>query len=519
MTEFEELTIKLKKIYSAYESNPQIIKKLHEYLDKQLPDALKHFIEKQAIQLKRKQILEKHSQIYIDKFLNNPDKQYFYIHQSNIFISYDGENYKIINEDDIWHILLRDISTKEMLTPWKHKIKNSVIKLIKDRYLIASIPESCTIQYIIQHLTPVLFKSKDGAKYFLTILGDNILKKKTTYSHFIRNDSQEFIIVLQDHIQCLLGAQCSPCETFKFKYYKHDYKDCKIINFKDSVRIKTCWEGFIKNNVLNIIAVATHYSNQFQTAENYVKTHCQNQEFIHSNCYLSNITETILIDKFIDEWIEDSNTNGKITWSEMYYLWKSFIRGTCNFPIMPISLKNLKTQLSKKLKYDEIDDVYNMITSAKLSYVKIFQGFWNENITTGEDEFEVSELWSLYLSWIEPKNVKTNEINEEKMLFLIEHFSKTPLIGGKMVPQIKCDLWDKQEEMKEILNQLKVDYNFYQEEDIAIFKLYKDYCKKILETKSNKTVSKKYFEKYITKIIPSEYIKNNNLLKEYWTNF
>ena len=130
MTEFEEIIIKLKKIYDNYEDNPVIIKKIHEYLDKQLPHALEHFIEKQANQLKRKQALEKHSQIYIDNFLNNPDKQYFYISQSNIFIFYNGENYKIINEDDIWHILLRDISTKETLTPWKHKIKNSVIKLI-----------------------------------------------------------------------------------------------------------------------------------------------------------------------------------------------------------------------------------------------------------------------------------------------------------------------------------------------------------------------------------------------------
>ena len=519
MTEFEEIIIKLKKIYDNYEDNPVIIKKIHEYLDKQLPHALEHFIEKQANQLKRKQALEKHSQIYIDNFLNNPDKQYFYISQSNIFIFYNGENYKIINEDDIWHILLRDISTKETLTPWKHKIKNSVIKLIKDKHLTSSIPESCTIQYIIQHLTPTLFKSKSEAKYFLTILGDNILKKKTPMSHFTRIESQEFITVLRDHIQWLVGKHCLPCETFKFKYYNHDYKHCRIINFNDSVRIKTCWEGFIKNNVLNIIAVATHYSNQFQTAENYIKAHCQNQEVIHSICYLSNITETILIEKFIDEWIEESNTNSKITWNEMYYLWKSFIRRICNFPIMPMLLKNLKTQLSKNLKYDEINDTYNMITSAKLSYVKIFQEFWDENIAIGEDEFEVSELWSLYLSWIDPKNIKINEINEDKMLFLIEHFSKTPLIDGKMVPQIKCSLWDKQEEMREILNQLKIDYNFYQEEDIAIFKLYKDYCKKILDTNSNKTVSKKYFEKYITKIIPSEYIKNNKLLKEYWINF
>jgi len=75
--------------------------------------------------------------------------------------------------------------------------------------------------------------------------------------------------------------------------------------------------------------------------------------------------------------------------------------------------------------------------------------------------------------------------------------------------------------MEDIINQLKVDYNFCQEEDISIFKLYKDYCKKILDSSSSskRTVSKKYFEKYISKIIPSEYIKDNRLLKEYWTEF
>jgi len=519
MSEFEKMNVKLKKLYDNYESNPIIVNKIHEYLDKHVPRALELFIERQAAQLKRKQALEKNSQIYIDKFLNNPDKQYFFIPQSNVFIFYDGENYKIINEDDIWHTLLRDISTKDNLKPWKHKIKNSVIKIIKDKSITSSIPESCTIQHIIQHLTPILFKSKSEAKYLLTLLGDNILRKNTNISHFMRIESNEFMIVLQDHIQCMLGSQCTPCSTFKFKYYKQDYKECRILNFNDAVRIKSCWEGFIKNNVLNIIAVATHYSNQFQTAENYIRLHCQNQEVIHSICYLSNTTEDILIKKFIDEWLEDSNDSGEITWNEMYYLWKSFIRTTCNFPIMPIILKNLKAKLSYNLKYEASNDAYKMIISPKLSYVKIFQKFWNENIIAGEDEFEVSELWSLYLNWIAPKNIKTNEINEEKLLFLIEHFSQAPMIGGKIVPCIKCNLWDKQEEMREILNQLKLDYNFYQNDDVQIYKLYKDYCKKILEGTTHKTVSKKYFEKYITKIIPSEYIKDNKLLKEYWTDF
>jgi len=116
------------------------------------------------------------------------------------------------------------------------------------------------------------------------------------------------------------------------------------------------------------------------------------------------------------------------------------------------------------------------------------------------------------------KNAKVTGINEEKLRFLIEHFAGSP-ITGKYVTDIKCSLWDKQAEMEDIINQLKVDYNFCQEEDISIFKLYKDYCKKILDSPSKRTVSKKYFEKYISKIIPSEYINDNRLLKEYWTEF
>ena len=139
---------------------------MEEYMNKQLPHALDLFVER----INRKHNLEKQSNIYIDKFLNNPEQQYFYIPQSDLFIFYIGENYVLIIEDTIWHILLTDISTKSHLIPWKHKIKNLVIKKIKEeKSLLTSIPESCTIQYIIQHLTPILFRSKSESKYFLTL--------------------------------------------------------------------------------------------------------------------------------------------------------------------------------------------------------------------------------------------------------------------------------------------------------------------------------------------------------------
>ena len=511
---FNILSDKLEKIYKNYEHRPEIIKKIDEYLSKQLPHALLLYIER----INRKQELEKNSELYIDKFLNNPEKQYFYIQYSNIFIFYNGINYKVINEDDIWHAILSDISTQKELVSWKHKIKNSIIKKIKEKTITQSIPESCTIQHIIQHLTPTLFKTKSEVKYFLTIIGDKILKKQSTKIHFARLESHEFLSFLQDHVQCILGKNCLLCQSVQYKYYNQDYKECRILNFNESIKIKNCWDSFIKSNVLNLIAVSTHYSNQFQNAETYISKKCQDEEVIRTICYLSNTNSNFLIELFTSSWFETSN-NGEITWSEMYYLWKSFIRTECDLPIMPIFMKNLKSQLSTKFNYNESTASFTMIMSSKLLYVKTFHDFWNATIESGDDEFEISEIWSLYLYWLHQQNGETNGINEEKIHFLIEHFSKSSIINGKTVLNIKCNLWDKQCEMNEILNQLKVDYNFYQDDDISIYKLYKDYCSKILESTNGKTVSKKYFEKYITRMIPVKYIKENQLLKEYWTTF
>ena len=125
----QNMTISLNNLYEKYKEQPEVLAKMEEYLNKQFPHALELFINR----INRKQNLEKQSNLYIDKFLSNPEQQYFYIQQSDLFIFYNGENYTIINEDTIWHILLSDISTKDELIPWKHKIKNLVIKQIKEK--------------------------------------------------------------------------------------------------------------------------------------------------------------------------------------------------------------------------------------------------------------------------------------------------------------------------------------------------------------------------------------------------
>ena len=57
--------------------------------------------------------------------------QYFYISNSDIFISYNGEEFKLINESELLHQILTGISQNKTLLPWKQKIKIKIIKIIK----------------------------------------------------------------------------------------------------------------------------------------------------------------------------------------------------------------------------------------------------------------------------------------------------------------------------------------------------------------------------------------------------
>ena len=53
------------------------------------------------------------------------------------------------------------------------------MKQIKDKKLFQSIPETETIQNVLNFLYPFIFDDKETAKYFLTILGDNIFYGST----------------------------------------------------------------------------------------------------------------------------------------------------------------------------------------------------------------------------------------------------------------------------------------------------------------------------------------------------
>ena len=110
------------------------------------------------------------------------------------------------------------------------------------------------------------------------------------------------------------------------------------------------------------------------------------------------------------------------------------------------------------------------------------------------------------------KGATVSGINEEKMQFLIEHFAGSP-ITGKFITSIKCNLWDKQGDITEAF-QNKFNKNI--ESSPSIYDSYVMYCKYSNNNGKLLTVSKKYYYKYIDKVIPNQYIKDGRILLNYW---
>ena len=83
----ESILCKVDELYDLYKSSPETLKKMDFYVNKQLPGLLKKFDDQE----KKNLFLQKESDKYINDFLTNPENQYFYIKNTDIFIFYDGE--------------------------------------------------------------------------------------------------------------------------------------------------------------------------------------------------------------------------------------------------------------------------------------------------------------------------------------------------------------------------------------------------------------------------------------------
>ena len=501
----------LTEIYKNY-SDPRIHNKILEFIKRELPERLDIYINR----IERIEGLEKGADAFINEFLINSDTKYTYITKPNIFIEYSGRQFKLVNESEILHRILTGISKNKALIPWKYKIKNMIVKKIKETSMFDTIPESHTIQKVLSYLTPLLLQTKEEAKYFLSVIGDNILKKSQDRIHLLDIKVKDFIKALSDNLFCYFKNKYHIDSTLKYAWYEHPYEKCRIINFNKVVANVNCWNTFIKYHILDILAVAVHYSNRFENSDKYAFSLAGN-EAMDGVMYLKKNKECDIINKFIEENLLVVNDNtATITSKEIQYLWKKFLMDK-KLPSV-IFLSQLTDKLGKVLIYNNEQDSYIGITSKFLGNSEFLRNFWEDfMIEEPFEEIEIADLYSIYTIQLAANKEHGIPVSESGFIAILEHFYDIVVIDNKYIKNYKCLLWDKKQEIITILEELKITYKFspeYFEKSIDI--IYTDYCARC-KTKFNYRVSNKQeFEKYIRQIIPDKFIIRKRILNDYW---
>jgi hypothetical protein len=526
----------LNDLLDKYKENEYMSQRIYSHIVNYLPTTLDNELKNHEKRVTRNNYLTNEQNIFIQVFLSK--NKYFYLPNNNFFYEYDGERYLIVKEDDIIHKLLSTISKDRVLLQWKHKTKINIIKQIKDRSLFNSIPETDTIQNVLNVLYPSFFSSKNSAKYFLTIVGDNILKKNQNIIYLVSQKMKQFLNELDNVALSSIGNSNST-NNFMTKYHEnHSYENCRLIkineNFSNGV-----WREILKKIGLDLLCVATHYSKRYENADKFIDNK-SDEELKNYVYYIKNTNPNNIVNEFCNKYIIEAASEYKMEWKNLHFLWKQFL-SNYNLPNVIYS-NTLKNLIKERYTYNEEVDSFISITSKHLPVHSDFIKFWEttivcynsdtnllfdnkflfENNTLFDNELEIDELCSLFRFWTKQNSeviMSNGNISEENILKILKHFfPAVEIVEDKFVLNVTCSLWDK-------INDINVSFEYIKEQiknehNLALISfddVYNYYYKFCNANSFKFIVSKRYFEKYLYYKL-AEHIVYEKFIEIEWIN-
>jgi hypothetical protein len=483
----------VEKLYERYKDNEYMLQRIYNHVHVYLPNTLVNEAKNHERRQNLNSYLSEEQQIFMQVFLSK--NNYYYLTSNNFYYEYNGIDYFIVKEDEILHKLLSTISKERTLLQWKHKTKAAIIKQIKDRNLFTSIPETDTIQNVLNYIYPSIFASKIAAKYFLTIIGDNILKKNTDLTFIVSQKMRQLLDELENVAASSIGNN-NISYKFVTKYHEtHTFNNCRLIKINDNYS-NEYWRESLKKIGLNLLCVAAHYSNRYTNSDNLLNT-TADDELVNYVYTLKNTSENGLVEKFIGEYIEKTSDDFKIEWKNIHFIWKQFLSSN-NLPVVIFS-NSFKSILKSTIQYNEETDCFIGVTSKYLPIYKDFIQFWETTITNSlstdfENELEIDEISSLFKQWSKNKNV----LSEENIIRVLKHFFSTEIIDDKFVLNVTSTIWDKFNDIQNstdfIKQQIKESHKLSLISFDDLYNFYNKYCN---SNSIKLIVSKRYFEKYL----------------------
>lgn len=536
--EMEKALQTVSELYAKYAADEYMSAKTHHYICTHLPNILENIRKTHDQNQQRIQEMVAEQQQFIHTFLYN--NRYFYVSATEKFFYYDGKQYSQENEDSILHDVLTTITREKNLMSWKKSTKVYVMKRIKENSLLTSVPESETIQCVLDALCPALFSTRVDAKYFLTILGDNLFRKHGDLTHIISSKSKPFIREIVNISQFLLGTNAGT--TFKHKYHEqHDYPLCRMVRINDSVATEPVWGPMLKEYGLDMLCVAAHYSARYGSADMYVVNDANDDELFNYVFYLKHHNQLRLVEEFCTDYLYISTKPGgeQISWNNMQYLWKLYLDNK-NLPAIMFQ-QTLKRFLTNRYStcYEVNLDTFLGISSKFLPLIDTFITFWEKTVqydeTSGEMGYEIDELCALYKNWCRQtdNNGAIKGMTEKRMLDLITfYFPQVEVEDDKYIVHIRCSLWDKQTDIQLALEQLREEYRretfrrVSVDNDVSLnvpdgtskismYNAYVWYCRNRSSQEPKLVASKQFFEKYVGELL-NKYIVDGTFISGDW---
>ena len=507
----ENMNYTINKLIEKYSKNEYVMGRMENYVVVMLPNLLENADKNNNERYKRKHDLSCNSTDYINKFMLI--NKYYYCCQNELFMLYDDKHFIPCSEDDIQYKILSEITNDRELVPWKHKIKIGIIKLIKERSPLNAIPESATIQFVINLLFPAIFTSRNHVKYFLTVIGD-ILNGKTTDIYIASVCLKKLINEL--HLQNnTYFENVNVIHNIKYKYHLYDFNKCRLLYINKQKNHFDIPRDFSKH-IVDILCVATHYSSRYISSDHFLNQ-CNEKMLVEHCLFLYRNPVDTIVGGFIDKYIEPCNKS-TISKKNMLFVWKKYLdeHNLPNILLHDTLLDRLKSQIN----FNDEGEYFIGVTSIIIPMVAEFIDFWDTSITENiNTEYEIDEISGLFKKWT---SKKFNDIEDSLILELIRHLyvntdGNIHIDDDKYIVNIKCELWDKTQEVIDSLTFFKDEYSqeITEGNSYNIKSLSDAYAFYVLYKKGGLIISKRYFEK-VAKDTIKDNIDSDDLIKNSW---
>jgi len=513
------------QMISRYMDNAYMLPRIIKYLSTNLSTTFENMDNNHQERVKQTAIISHEKRKFIRNFLDTHN--YYYCQSSGRYFHYPTDDsivghLEIIDEDDVLYNILSSISANRELLPIKQRLRIQTMSAIKQRSVLHCVPETKSIQTVIQCFYPAVFASRTVAKYFLTILGDNIRGNYLMNGngdkvyHMLSPKSKSFIGEMNHACNQFFGVNLF--QSFRYRYHSEfSFSQLRLLDIQDNIENDQTWFPAINRNILDIFLVACYYSKIYESSDNYLSQYSNDDQTVDRVFYLKSKSQNQLLDTFLSEYFSPAVQNvsmklrvgisdriiaethstipsnaSSISWKNMNYLWKHFLE-TKHLPNV-IFQQTFKSLLIERIpeKYNHESDSFYNLYSKYLPNIQKFLDFWDREMMEEDNDsaiLEIGEIAILFKKWLVEKcQDSAISFTDNQIIGLLSHYhgDEVPIIDGKYIHGISCKMWNKREDIEQAMIAMNE----------TVDDPYTFYCNYIVKHKKGKyqlLASKKYF--------------------------